>query len=81
MYHDEEEKYNYSDFPQLKIFIDHTFDLLHIVLWNNPVVGVQQTTFFYYGKLYNIHKTCKLTSLHIMVTQETWAQSMHKVKT
>jgi len=50
-------------------YIDHTYDPLHIVWWNNPIVGIQMA-FFYYGKLYIIHKTCKLTSLRSMVTQE-----------
>ncbi len=53
-------------------YIDHTYDPLHIVWWNNLIVGIQ-VAFFYYGKLYIIHKTCKLTSFHSMVTQETWA--------
>jgi hypothetical protein len=73
MYCDEEKKYNYNDFPQFHNFIDHTFNPLHIVWWNNPIVGVQ-ATFSYYGILYIIYKTCKLTSFHSMVIQEAWAQ-------
>jgi hypothetical protein len=75
MYYNEEKKYNYSDFPQFRNFINHTSDPLHIVWWNNQIVGVQ-ATFSYYGRLYIIHKTCKLTSFRSMVIQEAWAQSM-----
>jgi hypothetical protein len=81
MYCNEKNKYNYNDFPQFWNFIDHTSDHLHSVCWNNPIVGVQQATFSYYGKLYNIHKTCKLTSLCSMVTEEVWAQFVQEVKT
>lgn len=50
-------------------------------MWqNNPTIGIQEATFSYYGKIYNIHKTCKLTSLYYMVTQEMWARLVQKVK-
>jgi len=76
MYWDGKKKYNYSDFPQFRNFIDHTSNPLHTIWWNNLVVGVQQTTFSYYGRLYNIHKTCKLIGVYSMVTKEAWAQFM-----
>jgi hypothetical protein len=47
---------------------------------NNPTVGIQEATFSYYGKIYNIHKTCKLTSLYNMVSQEMWARLVQEVK-
>jgi hypothetical protein len=81
MYYDEKNKYNYNDFPQFQNFIDHNSDHLHTIWWNNPIVGVQQATFYYYGKLYNIHNTCKLTSVHNIVIQEAWAQFVQEVKT
>jgi hypothetical protein len=80
MYYNEKKKYNYNDFPQFWNFIDHTFDHLHIVWWNNPIVGVQQATFSYNGKIVQLHKTCKLTSLCNMVIQEAWAQFVQEVK-
>jgi hypothetical protein len=50
MYYNEEKKYNYNDFPQFWNSIDDTFDHLHIVWWNNPIVGVQ-ATFSYDDKI------------------------------
>jgi hypothetical protein len=38
-----------------------------MVWWNNPTIGVVNATFFYYGRMYNIHKTCKVISDRIMV--------------
>lgn len=51
MYHNEENKYNYNDFPQFWNFIDDTFEHLHTIWWNNSIVGVQQVAFSYYGKI------------------------------
>jgi len=33
-------KYNYSGVPQFQNFIDHTFDPLHNIWWNNLIFGV-----------------------------------------
>jgi len=67
MYCNEKKKYNYSDFPQFQNFIDHISNPLHTIWWNNLIIGVQQITFSYYGRLYIVHKTCKLTGLRNMV--------------
>ncbi len=40
MYCCNEEKYNCTNFPQFEIFIEHAFDPLHILWWNNLVIGV-----------------------------------------
>jgi hypothetical protein len=74
MYCCNEEKYNCNDFPQFEIFIKHAFDPLHIMWWNNLVIGVLNANFFYSGIMYNIHKTCKVTNDYIMVNQEAWVE-------
>jgi hypothetical protein len=70
MHCDEEKKYNYINFPKFRNFIDHNSDVLHIVWWNNPTTSVQNDAFFFQG---NMHKTCKLISIHTMVPHEDWA--------
>lgn len=37
--------------------------------------------FFSKAKMYNMHKTCKLTSIHTMVIHEDWGKPMQDIKT
>lgn len=68
MYLCDEKKYNYIDFSQFQNFIEHKFDPLHIVSWNNPIAGVPNATLFYYSRMYKmIHKACKVINVCNMV--------------
>jgi hypothetical protein len=79
MYCDDEKKYNYINFPKFCNFIDHNSNVLHIVWWNNPTISVMP--FFSKAKMYNMHKTCKLTGIHTKMTHEDWVEPMQDVKT
>jgi hypothetical protein len=82
MYLCDEKKYNYIDFSQFQNFIEHNFDPLHIVSWNNPIVGVPYATLFYWGRKYKmVHKAYKVINVWNMVIQEVWVKSLQEVKT
>ncbi len=72
-YCDEDNKYNCTNFSSLRTS-STTPLILCMVWWNNPTTHVVNAIFFYYGKMYNIHKSFKVISDHIMVTLDNWAK-------
>ncbi len=79
-YCDEDNKYNCTNFSSLRTS-STTPLILCMVWWNNPTTHVVNAIFFYYGKMYNIHKSFKVISDHIMVTLDNWAKVVQSVKT
>lgn len=74
-YCDEDNKYNCIDFSNLRTSLTTPL-ILCKVWWNNPTIRVVNAIFFYYGKMYNIHKSFKVISDHIMVTLDNWEKAV-----